>query len=391
MGQHLRVAYICGDPGIPVFGSKGASVHVQEVLRVLARAGAAVDLFCVRTGGAVPPGLERLTVHLLPAPPKGDPATRERAAMRTDDILADVLARTGCIDLVYERYALWSRAGMAYARSRGIPALLEVNAPLVDEQARHRDLVHRSEADAVARDVLRDASAVVCVSEPVAAWARGRTDDHDRVHVLPNGVDTTRIRPSSPPPEPFTIGFVGTLKPWHGVDVLVDAFSRLAGVEPGIRLLLVGDGPEATRIRDRAAARGVSHAVEMTGALRPEDVPAQLHRMHVAVAPYPDDPESYFSPLKVFEYMAAGLPVVASRAGQIPDLVTDRVDGVLVPPGDIAALTHALAALRDDPAYRGRLGAAARHAAVARFTWDGVVHRSLGLAGVALPSPQQVA
>ena len=132
-----RIAYICADPGVPVFGCKGASVHVQEVIRAMHRLGATVELFAARIGGDVPNDLRHLRVHQLPTPPKGELAERERALLAANDAMTTALSGAGTFDLIYERYSLWSFAAMEFARSHGIRSVLEVNAPLIDEQAAH--------------------------------------------------------------------------------------------------------------------------------------------------------------------------------------------------------------------------------------------------------------
>lgn len=380
----MRLAYVCADPGVPVFGTKGSSVHVQEVVRALRAHGALVELVCARTGGPAPAGLRDVPVHRLPLATARTTAERERQLAGHDSAIAGLLARRGPFDLVYERYSLWSRSATAHAARAGWPCLLEVNAPLVDEQAVHRELADRAGAEAVIAGAASDATAVVCVSDPVAAWVRGHAPAA-RTVVVPNGVDTGRFRPPRHRPAgPFIVGFVGTLKPWHGVEVLVDAFARLAGRLPAARLLLVGDGPLAGRVTERAAALGIGAAVTRTGAVDPLQVPGWLHAMHVAVAPYPAGAETYFSPLKVYEYLAAGLPVVASSVGQVPAALDHGRAGVLVRPGDVEGLAAALHALALDPGLRTRLGAAARARAVQCHSWSGVVAASLAAAGVAL-------
>src|SRR5699024_12440624 len=114
---------------------------------------------------------------------------------------------------------------------------------------------------------------------------------------------------------------------------------------PEARLLLVGDGPQAEALREHALALGTEGAVETTGAVAPVDVPALLHRMDVATAPYPAAGEGYFSPLKVYEYMAAGLPVVASAVGQLPRVIDHSRTGFLVPGSDPTALAGMLTVL----------------------------------------------
>jgi glycosyltransferase involved in cell wall biosynthesis len=382
----MRLAYVCADPGVPVFGRKGCSIHVQEVLRALRRRGVGVDLFAARLDGEPPPSLASVRLHNLPAPPKGDPAARERAALLANGDLGAALERSGPFDLVYERYSLWSAAAMEYARDNGVPGLLEVNAPLIEEQARHRDLVDRAGAERVAARAFGAASALIAVSDGVASYLDGWPEARGRVHVVPNGVDPERFRPDVPPalpraPGSFVIGFVGTLKPWHGLPTLVEAFARLRPEAPGASLIIVGDGPERSDLEAELAARGVSGAVRLTGAVDPAAVPGLLTAMDVAVAPYPQLPDFYFSPLKVYEYMAAGRTVVASRIGQLADLIQHDVNGLLVPPGDPAALAEALGQLRRRPAWRARLGEAARATVLRERTWDAVAGRILSLAG----------
>ncbi|MFI2102896.1 glycosyltransferase [Isoptericola sp. NPDC019693] len=421
----MRVAYVSSDPGVPVFGRKGSSVHVQAVLRELVRAGAEVHVVTTRPGGDVPADLADVVVHRLPVAPTGSTAGRERALQDADALVADVLdalhGRAG-VDLVYERYSLWGTAATAWSRDAGVPSVLEVNAPLVAEQRTHRELADEAGAERCARAAVGAATAVVAVSGPVAAWAADRAGAHpEKVHVLSNGVDTGRIVPAADrcggrrdlsdssrgrvhgrqgalhfgrdtsarrvrqDATPLTVLFVGTLKPWHGLDVLVDAFAVVRGRVPDARLLLVGDGPEREAVLARAEALGVADAVEHAGAVAPSDVPALLHRADVAVAPYPPLDDFYFSPLKVYEYLAAGLPVVASAVGELPDALEHGAAGALVPPGDAAALADALVALAHDDDRRAALAARAREVAVERHDWSVVVRRALGFAGVRLP------
>ncbi|MGE9350690.1 glycosyltransferase family 4 protein [Isoptericola variabilis] len=430
----MRVAYVSSDPGVPVFGRKGSSVHVQAMLRELVRTGAEVHVVTTRPGDDTPADLTDVVVHDVPVAPSGSTAEREVALRHADahvgGILTEIAASEG-LDLVYERYSLWGTAATAWARDARVPSVLEVNAPLVAEQRTHRELVDEAAAERCVRAAVGAATAVVAVSGPVAAWAADRAGQHpEKVHVLANGVDTARITPWAStrtstdgssralphssrgriPPEvegalapvnaparrmrqgaaEFTVGFVGTLKPWHGLDVLVDAFAGLRARVPGARLLLVGDGPGRGDVLALAHERGVEGAVRATGAVRPADVVRHLHEAHVAVAPYPPLDDFYFSPLKVYEYLAAGLPVVASAVGELPDALEHGRAGLLVPPGDAAALTDALVALAHDDDRRAALGARAREVAVERHDWSVVVRRALGFAGVALPDVSTV-
>src|SRR5262249_45170381 len=149
---------------------KGCSIHVQEVVRALTKQGTQVQLFTIRPGGKPPPGLETIRLHALPAPAKGEPAFREQAALAANRPIRDALEQAGPFDLVYERYSLWSAAGMDYAQAHGIPGLLEVNGPLIEEQATHRRLVDRASAERVAQQVFSSASILIAVSQEVARY-----------------------------------------------------------------------------------------------------------------------------------------------------------------------------------------------------------------------------
>jgi hypothetical protein len=128
----MRVAYICADPGVPVFGCKGASIHVQEVVRALVRRGAEVLLFAARFDGEAPADLAHIACRQLPCPQLSCAAAREQEAISANVILAEMLSADEPFDLVYERYSLWSYAAMDWSKVRNVPGLLEVNAPLID-------------------------------------------------------------------------------------------------------------------------------------------------------------------------------------------------------------------------------------------------------------------
>lgn len=390
-----RVAYVSTDPGVPVFGRKGASVHVQAVVRELLRRGDEVHLLAARVDGDLPRGLDGVVLHHLPKIAGRGP-DREVSAQESARAAAGVLETLHAeapLDLVYERYSLWSDAAMTWAEESGVPSVLEVNAPLVDEQATHRELHDRATAEAVAERAFAGAGSVVAVSEPVARWVSGRlpVGEAGHVHVVPNGVDTRHVRPlPCPDGAPFTVGFVGTLKPWHGVEVLLDAFARLARTGDA-RLRIVGDGPMREDLAARAEALGVADQVDLVGAVAPESMPRELAGMDVAVAPYPDLPDFYFSPLKIYEYLAAGLPVVASDIGPVSDVLQRGHCGVLVRAGDERALAAALAGLRSDRGRRRELAECARSVAVKEHDWGLVVDRVLATLPVREPVEPGVA
>ncbi|QDO88617.1 glycosyltransferase family 4 protein [Ornithinimicrobium ciconiae] len=387
-----RVAYLSADPGVPAFGTKGASVHVQEIIRAFRNRGATVRLYTTRTDEHVPADLTDLSVTHVPVDGRADRAAdkelprEERTARREQRQVTaahEMAARAIAdgVDVAYERYSLFSTALAEVTTTLGIPGVLEVNAPLIDEQATHRHLIDAEAAHHALRTQVAAAAVVACVSEPVAQWVRGHCPEAaDKIRVTPNGVNTTRIVPTAVSTEgdPVVL-FVGTLKPWHGVEVLLDA-AALARQPWQVRI--VGDGPQGPALAEQAARLGLS--VDFRGAVAPGDVPAALAGAAVAVAPYPvmdEGADQYFSPLKIYEYAAAGLPVVASSVGQVPTIVRDGENGLLVEPSDAASLARAIDALVADPQRARALGVAGRDMVVAGHSWDRVL--DLILAGTA--------
>ena len=361
----MRIAYICCDPGIPVFGTKGASVHIQEVIRELRAAGHEVALYALRSGEHVPTDLADLELHLETVA-NVSPAEREQEQVRAAQRIASQVIADGA-DLVYERYSLFSTALADITAATGVPGVLEVNAPLIDEQRRHRSLVDASGAEQVLRRQVGAAQVTVCVSDPVADWVRRRTADVPdaqavaaRIHTVPNGVSVRRIQPQPADPDRVVVTFVGTLKPWHGVADLITA-AALARQQWSLRI--IGDGPEMDTLRAQAERLGVE--ADFRGAVAPEEIPAHMAGAAIGVAPYPDLgglEQQYFSPMKVLEYLAAGLAVVASDVGQIPQLLEEgsQRHGVLVAPSDPTALAAALDDLAASPQRRARMGRSGR-------------------------------
>jgi glycosyltransferase involved in cell wall biosynthesis len=365
----MRIAYVCADGGIAVFGDKGASVHITAMAAAFGRIGHEVRVLCARRGpGAADYPVEQVTADL---PPPDDRAAKERGHIATATAIEArlmALHRDWPLDLIYERYSLWSTAGVRAGRRLGVPVVVEVNAPLVSEQAAFRSLVLEPEASAIEAEVFCSADALAVVSDELVGYVTDRGAERARVHVIRNAVDTARFTPLAPrtavpgiEDDAFVVGFSGSLKAWHGLDTLLPAFRALRAVLPRAHLLVVGEGPRKAWIEGYATGAGIAEAVTLTGWVGHEDLPGLIARMDVATAPYPAAEGHYFSPLKLFEYLAVGRPVVASRIGQTAQVLDGTGAALLIPPGDPAALTAALLQLARDPALAARL---ARNAAV---------------------------
>ena len=373
----MRVLCLSQDLGIPFGGTKGASAHLRSIVSGFRDAGHEVTFHS--------PAVEQADAVLRPIPPPAlAEGLGERVPKRVVRALRHIWAN-GTVeaaleravaetrpDLVYERYGPFAVAGGIVARRHAIPHLLEVNAPLAREGALYR-------GQALEASAFDTAGAILAVSRELRDELAANGVESARIHVVPNGFDAGRFRPSPlGRREPVTFGFVGGLRPWHGIADMAEAFRRVAR-RIDCRLLVVGTGPEEDRLVELAGE--LPGRVELTGALSHDAVPEALGRMDVALAPYPALDGFYYSPLKLLEYMGAGRAIIASRICQAGELVEDGETGLTVPPGDVEALAGAMLRLAGDPDLRAALGARAAEVAHREHSWASRIGRILEIAG----------
>lgn len=267
-------------------------------------------------------------------------------------------------DLIYERYALFTLCGRWVARVFGLPFVLEVNAPLSLELSRHGGLAFARLARRLETWLLSSSTRTVVVSQAMADLFVRQGVPARKMVVMPNGVreaqfnpriDGRPVRARLGLANACVVGFVGWMRPWHGVEQLIDAVAELRPRCPDLRLLLVGGGPALPGLRQQVERLGLGETVLFTGALAVDQVPAHIAAMDVVVQP---DVTDYASPIKLFEYLAVGRAVLAPAKPNILEIVTDEQTALTFPPGDRPALVAALARLYGDPALRTRLGAA---------------------------------
>src|SRR5438105_7478899 len=396
----MNILYLCNDPGIDVAGKSGAAIHIRSFARALADLGHKVAIVACSLPSCKQVLEDNLHATICPAPlARWNRAlvrvlsTANRALGRTPRRNPDVVrvlhnltffgaamraAEQLNPDFIYERYSLWAVAGLCVAKKRSIPLVLEVNAPLAYEQQHYRAGVTCPPlAHWVEHRIWRKAHLLIAVSESLRSQLQRAGVQPELIQVLPNAVNTglfhkdlegSMVRERFDLVGRFVIGFVGTFKRWHGVDLLLAAFQDLHRIDPSTHLLLVGDGPLRPQFEEEVRNAGLTPAVTFAGGVAHEDVPQHLAAMGVAIAPYPALDNFYYSPLKLFEYMAAGRPVVASRVGQVAEVVVDGVTGLLFEPSDRASLVSCIRRFQDNPALRNELGRNANAACSAR-TW----------------------
>lgn len=404
----MKIAYICTDVEIPVFVHEGSSIHIREVTHAMAEAGHEVVVLAAWLGGDRPDGMR---ARVTPIEPRGldaaawaslaqEPAVVDRFLDRDlKSVLVNTwlqdqgaeLFRTWRPDFIYERYALFGWGGLALSRRLGVPLILEVNAPIAAEQEGYERFTLMQTADRMEREVLGGADALVAVSAVVGDWTLTRGASAERLMVIPNAVARARferpgdgagIRTRYGLADKRVVGFVGSFQAWHDAPSLIRAFGQVLRRHGDVHLLLVGYGPQREEMGLLVEQLGLQASVTFAGSVPHAEMVDILAAMDVAVAPYPrwTTGEFHGSPMKIFEYMAAGRPIVAAALGQVGGIIADGRTGLLYPPGDDAALAAALDRMLADPRAAAAMGAAARDVAMREHTWNAVTERILGRA-----------
>jgi len=408
----MKILYLCPDLGIPVLGRKGASVHVRELAGAFARAGHRITMAAqtlVKSPWEFPSSLD---VPLLQVRLGSSASSAVQAFKQFNDVLGADNSFPGELrrilynheltdeirrrfendppDFIYERASLYATAGVSLAKEFGIPLILELNAPLAVEQSAYRGTGFGALAAQAEKWLLTQADAILSVSAELKKHVMELGVSGKKVHVIPNAVNASLFKPGIPNLANHllahlngapVLGFVGGLRPWHGVEVLPALLARLQKRHPNVQLVIAGDGPLRSELERDFKERFLERSVTFTGLLLHEQIPEIIRRFDIALAPYPRlDHHFYFSPLKLFEYMACGIPVIASRVGQIADVITHGKTGLMYRPGKLEELSGHCIKLLGNPKLRKALGSAAARSVANKFTWDRNVERVIALA-----------
>jgi glycosyltransferase involved in cell wall biosynthesis len=343
----------------------GAFRHVSDLAEAQSAAGHRVGIVCdALTGGSVAAdrlaalapclalGVTRVAMRRTPSP--GDVAVSVRLLRRIAALAPDVLHGHGAKGGAYARLAatlvgLGGRRPIAVYTPHGgslhfDPATLKGRAVFASERLLRR---------------LGDATVFVSAFE-AATYAAKVGAPTGLARVIPNGLRPEEFVPVAPTPDAADLLFIGELRLLKGVDVLIDAAARLAAAGRPVRVVIVGDGPDAARFRADVVRRGLGDAVDFRP---PMPIRAALATARAVVMPS----RAEALPYVVLETVAAGVPILASRVGGIPEVFAGD-DADLLPPGDAAALAAAVTGFLADPDAHRRAAARRRDAIAGRFS-----------------------
>lgn len=369
-------------------GSKdGQFVHIAELIHALEREGAEVVVVGPRSVEQQSFGGETGFVSMLKKwLPRGLYEILELAYSVHDYRRLRRAIAEHRPDVIYERYNLFFVSG-AWARKRfEVPLLLEVNAPLLDERSRYSGITLRGLARWSERLAWRRADHVFTVTSVLAQRIGREGVPVQRLSVTPNGIDPQQF--SSLPDRAeakrrlgldgrLVLGFTGFVREWHGMENILDLMAQHSDLN--LHLLLVGDGPARAALEARARSLGVADRVTFTGVVDRGQVPAHVAAFDVALQPAV---VPYASPLKLFEYLAAGCAIVAPASENIREILTHEVNALLFDPEQPSQRAEAIVRLATDASLRARLGEAATATILELgLTWSSNAKAVLDVAG----------
>lgn len=281
-----------------------------------------------------------------------------------------IRAKLRDVDLIYERYAFFGFMGAWAATRHEIPFVIELNYTSLNPLVRKRSRVLMPLCRLVERYVLRRAVSVVCVSSQIVEDVVGNHSvDRARTCLVPNAADPAKFPavPAKRGKPVVCIGFVGGFYPWHGVDFLVEAFSHLiAKSKKQYRLVLIGDGPEREKIERLVSEKRLDDMVTMHGYVDHDELSDYMETLDIGIMPNSND---YGSPMKIFEYMAMGIPVIAPDYRPLLD-VMDARNGLIFRRNDMQDLIEKIRALGEDETRLRELSGTARAYIENCWNWD---------------------
>jgi len=374
-------------------GEEPESIHIESIVNALRELGHEVRIVgpveieshgqhgqaTAAPGAAPEPGKPARSASLLPRIKRSVPRAVFELMQVAYNLVAwrrlDRAIREFRPDVIYERYALFGFAGVALARRRGVPLILEVNTPYAQAWAKYFGINLQRLARWLETRTLRAAPHIVTVTHVQGKLLEQLGVARENITVSHNAIDPqwfdhdrqvdpglrARLGLSG-----LVVGFVGTMNRWQGIPKFGEVIERVLSQHPEASFLFVGDGEFRQPLEDICRAQGHLQRVVFAGRQPHAKIPSFVAAMDIAVLL---DSNTYGSPMKIFEYWGMGKPVVAPSVPPVVEVMRDRETGLLIEPGNAQQLAERIVELARDAGLRERLGAAGRAYVRAHHTW----------------------
>lgn len=292
-------------------------------------------------------------------------------------------------DIFFNRLELYTYSGLWLSRRLNIPMVIEADCPPTHEHMNFygKNYLHLGDlAMKIEMANMRGADAIIAISNILANYYIERGIPASKIHVIPNAVDANKFMPVSRDHElarklglenKVVIGWVGSLFGWSGIENLIDMAKHLLANRSNVSFLLVGGGKNKEFFESRLHTNGQASRVVLPGTVPHSEVPKYLSCMDIVLAPYPKLDFWYPSSVKLFEYMSSGKATVATRVGQVAEIIQDGKNGLLFDPDRANELTEKVLSLVDSAEKRKQMGEQARRDVLANWTWEHMARRML--------------
>ena len=375
MHDNLKISYLCSDVGIPVLGFMGCSVHVREMVNALAGLVSDISVFAPSKGEGNQFPHEIVDIKRF----KKKWIGRDLRLILSNMNFYRTCRKQFKVQrphFIYERYGLYGWAGVKLSKKFSIPLIVEINTLLTEEE---KDRLHfPGLARIFETTILKRADAVCCPSKIMRTLLTERGITKEKIIVTPNGInfekfnsqmDGEQIRNQYGLGGKVIIGFVGILKRLWGIYTILECAPQVFSKTNDLHFMVVGEGKEFQNVQRLIKENGLTDRFTLTGGVSHSDIPKYIAAMHIGIAPYCYKDPFHGSPMKIFEYMAMGKPVIASAQGQIKDIIKNGKNGLLIEPDDSDGLAKAILELGSDKTKMRNMGIKAR-ATVENYTWE---------------------
>lgn len=293
-------------------------------------------------------------------------------------------------DFIYERYTPLNFGGVLAAKRSKMPLILEVNATYAGRLGCDIEMAYPGVAKWSEEKVFRWADGIVVVSGPLRDCVQDRLGDASKIAITPNAINLKKLSSLDPIQERerirrkygilqnYVVGFVGSMRRWHGLDFLADCIPKILEQHSDTHFLLVGTGEMEGELRQIVAQQGLGSHVTITGAVRHDDVYPLISAMDVGLSP---DTPPYASPMKLLEYMALGAVPIAPDYPPIREIIDEGRTGLVFRPREAESFIGSIVGMAKNKDLRTELSEAARAEVIQRRNWLRNASEILSLVG----------